>query len=201
MRTLLAAAILTLGPMATDAAVISRIDFSGPGIVTFKTGALHPDIEPGVQVTITGEFVFDSPSIVAGSTGAFALPPSSDLAVNWAVSTGDCGFCGDTNFGYYDDPLILTFVDGQLVSFHTFYSASRGFENGELSETTFRLNTIVPDGGDDDFFDYGGDWTLANVRITAIPEPATWALVILGFGLVGGRLRTRQRARAWAPAT
>lgn len=30
----------------------------------------------------------------------------------------------------------------------------------------------------------------------AVPEPATWAMMIAGFGLVGGRLRWRGRARA-----
>lgn len=32
---------------------------------------------------------------------------------------------------------------------------------------------------------------LDNVSIGAIPEPATWALVILGFGVVGGALRRK----------
>lgn len=36
---------------------------------------------------------------------------------------------------------------------------------------------------------------LDNVSIAAVPEPATWALFILGFGLVGGALR-RRPARA-----
>ena len=39
-------------------------------------------------------------------------------------------------------------------------------------------------------------WGLDNVRITAqvgavVPEPASWALMIAGFGLLGGRVRRR----------
>lgn len=35
-----------------------------------------------------------------------------------------------------------------------------------------------------------------NIRLeSAVPEPATWGLMILGFGLVGGVLRRRPRAR------
>ena len=30
---------------------------------------------------------------------------------------------------------------------------------------------------------------------TAVPEPATWAMMILGFGLIGGVLRARRRPR------
>jgi PEP-CTERM motif len=35
-----------------------------------------------------------------------------------------------------------------------------------------------------------------SLRITAVPEPATWALMISGFGLAGVALRRRQRALA-----
>jgi hypothetical protein len=38
---------------------------------------------------------------------------------------------------------------------------------------------------------YTGDFTLAGV-----PEPATWGLMILGFGAVGGAMRRRQAVKA-----
>jgi hypothetical protein len=30
-------------------------------------------------------------------------------------------------------------------------------------------------------------------RDAAVPEPATWALMILGFGMAGGAVRSRRR--------
>lgn len=37
---------------------------------------------------------------------------------------------------------------------------------------------------------------LDNLRIAgAVPEPATWAMLILGFGVIGGAMRTRQQAK------
>lgn len=40
-----------------------------------------------------------------------------------------------------------------------------------------------------------GRWLLDDVRVVAgVPEPGTWALAILGFGLAGARLRTPARA-------
>ena len=42
---------------------------------------------------------------------------------------------------------------------------------------------------------------LDNVSIDAVPEPATWAMMIGGFGLVGGALRAARRRSARALAT
>jgi len=36
-----------------------------------------------------------------------------------------------------------------------------------------------------------GRWTLAQNPFAAVPEPATWATMILGFGFIGGALRGR----------
>ncbi|QDZ09212.1 PEP-CTERM sorting domain-containing protein [Sphingomonas panacisoli] len=33
-----------------------------------------------------------------------------------------------------------------------------------------------------------------QVFLTAVPEPATWGMLVLGFGLVGGALRSRRRS-------
>lgn len=45
-----------------------------------------------------------------------------------------------------------------------------------------------------------GNWVLDNLTYTtdvaAVPEPATWALMILGFGAAGAALRTSRRALA-----
>ena len=56
--------------------------------------------------------------------------------------------------------------------------------------------TLVGAIGDDGAF-YVANYSAAAgrgevLRIAAIPEPATWALMIGGFGLVGGALRRRR---------
>lgn len=39
-------------------------------------------------------------------------------------------------------------------------------------------------------------WRLASLRTGGVPEPATWALMISGFGLAGMHLRARRRKTA-----
>ncbi|WP_415641376.1 PEPxxWA-CTERM sorting domain-containing protein [Sphingomonas antarctica] len=39
---------------------------------------------------------------------------------------------------------------------------------------------------------YGGDTTALTFGVTAVPEPAQWALMIGGFGFVGGAMRRRR---------
>jgi hypothetical protein len=41
----------------------------------------------------------------------------------------------------------------------------------------------------------GGNGSNFNgtANLTAVPEPATWGLMLLGFGAMGGMLRTRNR--------
>ena len=45
---------------------------------------------------------------------------------------------------------------------------------------------------------YGSAWTgLSEVRFSgAVPEAATWAMMIMGFGLVGGAMRRRRMMEA-----
>jgi len=70
---------------------------------------------------------------------------------------------------------------------------------GDLYHTLFvsNDNDFVPDvAGPNQFFVFGFKDSdlpgLVEQRIAAVPESATWAMMIMGFGLVGGTLRTRR---------
>ncbi|WP_207790719.1 PEPxxWA-CTERM sorting domain-containing protein [Thermaurantiacus tibetensis] len=67
--------------------------------------------------------------------------------------------------------------------------SARGLEARDIPGTSFAGNTLLIN-----------DWQASspgdNIRVitAAVPEPATWAMLITGFGMVGFALRRRQRA-------
>ena len=67
----------------------------------------------------------------------------------------------------------------------------------------FSGNVTLAQGGVIDFRvnragEIWNDSTGLSVKVAAVPEPATWALMIMGFGGVGGMVRSRRRAAATA---
>lgn len=77
-----------------------------------------------------------------------------------------------------------------------FDTAARSFANAAQYTTTFTLASA----GTARFFLY--DDALSDNRggvslsLAGVPEPATWGLMILGFGAVGGAMRRRQSVAA-----
>ena len=39
----------------------------------------------------------------------------------------------------------------------------------------------------------GANPGLSNINFTAVPEPATWGMMLIGFGLAGGAMRSRRK--------
>lgn len=65
----------------------------------------------------------------------------------------------------------------------------RTFDGSKLAAGTYTLDVRGTSGG---AASYTGDFNFT----AGVPEPATWALMILGFGAVGGAMRRRQSVAA-----
>ena len=142
--------------------------------------------------------------------GNFLNP--NDEAINANVTTGNNRFllAGD---GFPvgtitdSDPifnLTLRFADGATLTgaytpltntFSGSTSATVGRTTYTLNEFSFRRNLgdsvseyVARPGGDGN--DYSGNFRFTTA-LSAVPEPASWAMMITGFGLVGGAMRRR----------
>jgi hypothetical protein len=64
------------------------------------------------------------------------------------------------------------------------------------SEVNIFSNGAEP--GNDAFYNQAYDNTSGTFSLSAVPEPATWAMMLVGFGLAGATLRSGRRHRVLA---
>lgn len=110
-------------------------------------------------------------SVTTGSGGAvsFGATPSGNFKANFLIDASVDLFT--TNTGGPLDPL-----------------------NGDVGATLTANNASGA------VFDAGSGNSLTSVSAvpinatSAVPEPATWAMMLIGFGTIGGVLRTRRKA-------
>lgn len=212
MRAFAIAALLaSVSAVPASAAVF--VNFTPASGVTGNF-TLVDDLEsltPGTEIG-TGGFVYaDSVDGVAarpafGSTGNFGavlaggtvtaffsnLDPNGFAAVGFVLGSLDTyntltiGFADGTSQEY---------VGGQIINDLTFPSGDQivGETNGFVTFRSdgSRIVTLTLTSSQNSFeFD--------NFAVGAIPEPATWAMMIGGMGVVGGALRRRKVTTAFA---
>jgi hypothetical protein len=189
------------------AAMLASVGTASAAVI-FETGADGPanknvfwDLDDGTDDTVTGFINNTSIGVIAEGN---ELITTDDNGVVWVVPV-DGGFTTLTfsldGFGFtafevdLKDPVggnpdwSVTFEtdDG---SFQTFNDFNGGFvsaytNDGSLIQSvTFTTNADIEGVGQVRFGGIAG---------APVPEPATWALMILGFGGVGGMLRQRRR--------
>ncbi len=120
--------------------------------------------------TVDGFVSAVDPDGIGFFTDAFN-PPSSTTTTGRSSTGGTL----QTNFG------INGLMDNEISATYIF----------RTNATNYTLGTFgVIDGST-----YSG---LAFAPTNAVPEPASWALMLVGFGVVGSTLRRRQRASVYA---
>jgi len=95
------------------------------------------------------------------------------------------------------DTNVTTFLFGSSVSLvgdqgHTSWAR---FSSDFLDAGNYVFEAGVQNGGGDTDPTYSSKLLLDNVGI-AVPEPSTWAMMLLGFGALGATLRQRRNAAA-----
>ncbi len=205
----LALAILAWSTAPVQAATVSfgyiGADRTAPTIVPGQGQLLR--ITDGV-----GAFSFaqqaSGPTLLTPQSGTFGLTDLASFTLDTSTiftfsQVNPSGFPSSGFFNYSLADLTsfsATFANGALtaLSFETAaLSPISSSGNGDFGLQSFRVTGLGPDGAST----FNGDsqlLTSGQLEIAGVPEPATWALMIIGFGMIGGTLRIRRRQAALA---
>jgi hypothetical protein len=149
----------------------------GGAAFTVRLGAIVNGVDRGLglnnQTSALGE-LFNYGAINAGDT------------LRFYIFVQDTGQTWDTNPANNSDG-----VNHAYFQINNYFGGDFGVP---LNSTTRRGSYF----GFEDL-DGGGDFNYQDLqfalRLGAIPEPATWAMMILGFGMIGGAMRRRRAVR------
>ncbi|BAK65282.1 hypothetical protein SLG_06070 [Sphingobium sp. SYK-6] len=181
-KYLLLAAALAVAPSASQAVVVDFDDLSNGAI---------PANYGGIDWSANGWYVYEgeqSPYTPAsGSFRAYADSSSPTGTMMWAapITFGGAYFAG------FNTLLVDLYLGGSLVSSTGAVSLSAAptlIGNGYAG----LVDKVVITGSGGNFWVID-DVTYDVASAGAVPEPATWAMMIGGFALAGGAMR-RQRA-------
>lgn len=139
---------------------------------------------------VTGQFGFVSGSNNSPGVATLLTPALRSLSVYWG--SGD-SYNSVRLFGASNN-LLATFTGSQLP-----------FSNGDqgAARTNRRVGFAAAPGQwirSAQFRSTGAAFELDTIAANAVPEPASWLLLIAGFGMVGAVARRRQRNGAGAVA-
>ncbi len=107
---------------------------------------------------------------------------------------------GAWNSSYDVGPIAFTFTDGAGVTSSSTFTLNRGlglrtFTANRLGIASFTIDGSNVHGGPIEGAVQIDNVTYTPLAVTAVPEPAAWAMMIGGFGLIGISLRRRGRIR------
>ena len=177
-NVLLAAGVAAIGFAAAPSAYAA----------TFPVGSANFKAAPGPDGTFAGAFF--NTGIAAGEfsdTFTFTLPADGFGSGTVTTSANFLGSANDLDF----TSVLINGVAADLtkVGDGVFESAYKNM----IPISAGQLNTITVTGFSRGNGAYGGQ---ASFIPSAVPEPATWAMMLVGFAMVGATARYRRRNSA-----
>lgn len=192
-RVLSVAGLACMTPQAASAAVIQGLGspmsdraLNGGTVVTFETGSASAttlrtyDIVSIINATQLDNYSGRYNTIgrsLGNDRGA-----TSTIILNFSTPVSAFGF----NLGASNASWSIS-AAGQTYTFPSI-SSSNNMEYYGISGAGIRSATLS----------FGsGDWVLIDnlTYVAAVPEPTTWALMLVGFGLTGAAMRRRASQR------
>jgi hypothetical protein len=201
-----------------SAVVALSVAFAAPANATISF-TTTPGSDPYIGPAPTYDFDTSTPTFSGGNvvgpgttSGQFAQPYGSTgqyYSVGPSTSTQ-----GTIDLSSFDNIYNLSFIWGSVDQYNTLEILSGSTVLGVLhgsdifnpangDQTNPNTNPIVTlffDGGDEALVDglrLSSDqnaFEIDNMAINGVPEPATWAMMLLGFGAVGFAMRRGRKA-------
>ena len=214
--TFAATAAALTAAAASPAAATVIIDV-GPGVLQPDENLLfNNNPTPGLSI----EGVTNQTNTFVTITGGETLTPAGGQA-RLDTADGDIS-TGFTFFGHADQLVGFDLSDAALAFTQTEFRIFGGTATeitltfvdtaGQVFQQTFGIpangffNASALDGQQIDYFSIAANGTIGDVRqirlggidslVGLVPEPASWAMMLLGFGTAGAMLRHRRRVLA-----
>lgn len=134
-------------------------------------------------------------SIQGGRSATITLPGLRQIS----FYIGSIDMYNTLAFHYSDGSFELPVMTGGWVSDHTITQSNgdqqSGNTNGRLTLTFDKPIDSVVLGSSTNAFEIS---EIAGIRTGGVPEPSSWALIILGFGTAGSALRAQRRRQTSA---
>jgi hypothetical protein len=173
MKKTLIAAVALLGAFAAAAPASAAVKYSFTALSSFDFG-------PGGG-SVRGSWTYIAPGFIIGP----ATLTVADLS-GTCVAFSTAGPTSCSNQSFYPSPA-FDIPDTVIIAFGTTIGATPFYQFADGAFTTFGVHNTTRFGTAQqailEVTDLGGN---------AVPEPATWALMIAGFGLVGLAVRRRR---------
>lgn len=127
------------------------------------------------------------------------LPSDATLVINVAGTNID--FNRNFNTFANDERVLFNFYEATNVNIQRQFSGSilgvfadiTGGNSGNIDGTVIGNNVTQNSNGEIHNNYFQGDLSSVGGTVSAAPEPSTWGMLILGFGLIGAALRGRRR--------
>lgn len=182
LKYLALAAAISLAPTSLSAAEI--VTFNGlPGGTPSGTFT-----EGNVQIGLNGIYVDSGEGELEGlccTSGGTATLKLSDLG-SFAFNSVDF----QLEYGSSATLSVTGFLGAVSVFSENFATSNSAYQTFASSNGAATIDRLVFSGQRD----FGGGGSFDNVNLSriaaAVPEPSTWALMLLGFGFVGGAMRS-----------
>lgn len=174
MKGMMLAAVAAVVAFTPAQAGTVTLDFSEPFQVIDEGGGIFTYKIDGFQISATGQIENGVLHIVGGQAGgglAFYNPPAGAVTFD-LKGQGQAQYAVNGSQANVD-------LTSDFVTYGPFSGSFAGIPSFVISNVTGSLdldNVVFNDG--------------------AVPEPATWAMMLAGFGLVGAASRRRSEHRA-----